>query len=216
MTQPKFRSILVFRSKQRVSFVTGNVRRTFSLVQLNKTNASDTGAIFLDLDLSIFNGFVSSEIYDTRDDFDFGIVNFPFLDAEIPRCSPYGVYISQLIWFTRVSSHMTDFNARYKCLTAKHLQHGLAWYHKLRKTHKKDSVSKILFSWLMKLPVQVGFHRSCTFRGASIKTLPKDDGRMHTLLTYFLELLLKYSKKMKKMNPFPQKEKFFSSSRCSS
>ena len=66
-------------------------------MQLNKTNASDTGAIFLDLDLSIFNGFVSSEIYDTRDDFDFGIVNFPFLDAEIPRCSPYGVYISQLI-----------------------------------------------------------------------------------------------------------------------
>ena len=35
-------------------------------------------APFLDLHLSISNGFVSSKIYDKRDDFDFDIVNFPF------------------------------------------------------------------------------------------------------------------------------------------
>ena len=33
---------------------------------------------FLDLHLSVANGFVSSKIYDKRDDFDFDIVNFPF------------------------------------------------------------------------------------------------------------------------------------------
>ena len=33
---------------------------------------------FLDLHLSIANGFVSPKIYDKRDDFDFDIVNFPF------------------------------------------------------------------------------------------------------------------------------------------
>ena len=47
-------------------------------LQLNKANTSDTEAPSLDLNLSISNGFVSSKIYDKRDDFDFDIVNFPF------------------------------------------------------------------------------------------------------------------------------------------
>ena len=47
-------------------------------LQLNKTNASDTEAAFLDLHLSISNDIVSTNIYDKRDDFDFEIVNFPF------------------------------------------------------------------------------------------------------------------------------------------
>ena len=47
-------------------------------LQLNKANTSDTEAPFLDLHLSISNGFVSSKIYDRRDDFDFDIVNFLF------------------------------------------------------------------------------------------------------------------------------------------
>ena len=38
-------------------------------LQLNKANTSDTEAPFLDLHLSISNGFVSSKIYDKRDDF---------------------------------------------------------------------------------------------------------------------------------------------------
>ena len=49
-------------------------------LQLNKANSSDTEASFLDLNLSITNGKVSSKIYDKRDDFNFEIVNFPFLD----------------------------------------------------------------------------------------------------------------------------------------
>ena len=54
-------------------------------LQLNKANTSDTEApFFLDLHLSISNGFVSSKIYDKRDDFDFDIVNFPFLDGDLP------------------------------------------------------------------------------------------------------------------------------------
>ena len=48
---------------------------------------------FLDLHLSISNGFVSSKIYDKRDDFDFDIVNFPFLEGDFPRPTSYGVYI---------------------------------------------------------------------------------------------------------------------------
>ena len=65
-------------------------------LQLNKANISDTEAPFLDLHLSVANGFVSSKIYDKRDDFDFDIhvVNFPFLDGDVPRRASYGVYIS--------------------------------------------------------------------------------------------------------------------------
>ena len=105
-------------------------------LQLNKANISDTEAPFLDLHLSVANGFVSSKIYDKRDDFDFDIVNFPFLDGDVPRRASYGVYISQLIRFARVCNHVTDFNARNKCLTAKLLQQGYR-YHKLRKTFSK-------------------------------------------------------------------------------
>ena len=53
-------------------------------LQLNKANTSDTEAPFLDLHVSISNGFVSFKIYDKRDDFDFDTVNFPFLDGDVP------------------------------------------------------------------------------------------------------------------------------------
>ena len=98
----------------------------------HKANTSDTEAPFLDLHLSISNGFVSSKIYDKRDNFDFDIVNFPFLDGDVPRRPSDGVYISQLIRFARVCSHVDDLNTRNKCLTAKLLKQGYR-YHKLRK-----------------------------------------------------------------------------------
>ena len=68
-------------------------------LQLNRANSSDTEAPFLDLNLCISNGTVSTKIYDKRDDFDFDIVNFPFLDGDVPRRTSYGVCISQLIRF---------------------------------------------------------------------------------------------------------------------
>ena len=82
-------------------------------LQLNKANTSEAEAPLLDLHLSISYGFVSCKIYDKRDDFDFDIVNFPFLDGDVPRRRPsYGVIISQLIKFARVYCHVEDFNAR--------------------------------------------------------------------------------------------------------
>ena len=65
--------------------------------QLNKAYTSDTVDAFLDLHLS--NDIVSTKIYDKRDEFDFEIVNFPFLDGDVPRSTPYGVYISHLFLF---------------------------------------------------------------------------------------------------------------------
>ena len=94
-------------------------------LQLNKANTSDTEAPFLDLHLFQTDLFHLKFMI-----FDFDIVNFPFLDGDVPRSTSYGVYISQLIRFARVSSHVVDFNARNKSLTAKLLQQGYR-YHKL-------------------------------------------------------------------------------------
>ena len=58
------------------------------------------------------------------------------MDSDVPRSTSYGVYISQLILFATVSSHVADFNARNKSLTAKLLQQSYR-YHKLRKTFSK-------------------------------------------------------------------------------
>ena len=101
-------------------------------IQLNKANISDTEAPLFRSTSFCFKWIC----YDKRDDFDFDIVNFPFLDGDVPRRASYGVYISQLIRFARVCNHVTDFNARNKCLTAKLLQQGYR-YHKLRKTFSK-------------------------------------------------------------------------------
>ena len=91
--------------------------------------------MFLDLHLSISNDIVSTKIYDKCDNFDFGNVNFPFLDGDVPHSKSYGIYISQLIRFARESSLVADFNTCNK-LTQKLLKQGYR-YHKLRKTFSK-------------------------------------------------------------------------------
>ena len=79
---------------------------------------ADADAAFLDLNLSVNNDSVlQKKTYDKRDGFD--IVNFPFLDGDIPRRPSYGIFISPLIRFARASSHVSDFNSRNKFLSAK-------------------------------------------------------------------------------------------------
>ena len=128
------------------NFFDSMVNRIYpSELQLNKANMSVTEASFSDLHLSISDGFVKAKIYDKRDDFD--IVNFPFLDGDVPHSISYGVYISQLIRFARVPSHVDDLNTRNKVLTAILFRQGYR-YHKIRKAFSKfyrrhfDIVSK--------------------------------------------------------------------------
>ena len=87
-------------------------------LKLNKANNSDTSAA-------------------KRDDFSFDIVNFPFLDGDVPRSTSYGVYISQLIRFARACSSVEDFNRRNQIITGKLLKQGYR-YHKLHKTFSKS------------------------------------------------------------------------------
>ena len=88
-----------------------------SELQLNKANTPDTEAAFLDLHLSISNDIGSTKIYDKRDDFDFEIVNFQFLDGDVARSTSNEIYISQLIHFARASNYVADFKTGNKLVT---------------------------------------------------------------------------------------------------
>ena len=65
-----------------------------AILQLNKANTSDIEAAFLDLHLSISIDIVSTKSNDKRDDFDFEMVNFQFLDGDVSRSTSYGDYMS--------------------------------------------------------------------------------------------------------------------------
>ena len=81
-------------------------------LQVNKANSSDTEAPFLDLNLSITNDIVSSKIYDIRDDFNFEIVNFPFLDGDVPRSMVY-IFLSLFVLLECALMLMTSTTETY-------------------------------------------------------------------------------------------------------
>ena len=68
--------------------------------------------------------------------FNFEIVNYSFLDGDVPRSPCYGVYISQLIRFARVCSDVDDINNRNLFLAAKLLKQSYR-YHKIQKAFSK-------------------------------------------------------------------------------
>ena len=64
-------------------------------LEIKDTIDTDRSASYLDLHLEIDSeGRLRTKLYDKRDDFNFLIVNFPFICNNIPAASVYGVYIS--------------------------------------------------------------------------------------------------------------------------
>jgi hypothetical protein len=64
------------------------------------------------------------QLYDKRDDFNFSIVNFPYLCSNIPASPAYGVYISQLIRYARACSTNVQFLVRGSLLRNKLMSQG--------------------------------------------------------------------------------------------
>ena len=94
-------------------------------LEINNTTESNTSASYLDLLLSIgWDGQLRTSLYDKRDDFNFQITNFPFLGSNIPSSPAYGVFISQLIWYTRACSSFECFILRAARLSSKLLGQG--------------------------------------------------------------------------------------------
>ena len=62
-------------------------------LQLSKANSSETEAPFSDLQNFVYFRWVfSCKIYYKRDYFDFEIVNFPYLDGDVPRRPSMFIY----------------------------------------------------------------------------------------------------------------------------
>ncbi len=80
---------------------------------------NDCAAPFLDLQLLITEGVISTSIYDKRDAFDFPIVNFPHLSGNIPNKSAYGTFICELVRYTRGCTFLSDFASRTLLLVKK-------------------------------------------------------------------------------------------------
>ena len=69
-------------------------------------------------------GGLSAGLCGRRDDFDFHIVNFPFLSGGVPSGLSCGVYISQLVGCARCCSRCGGFVCRHKCLVGRLLSQG--------------------------------------------------------------------------------------------
>ena len=95
--------LIVFNNKKFLDYL----REIYpSELTVEKPNRSDHLADYLDLTFIIDSGGkLSTRLHDKRDDFDFHIVNFPYLSSNIPSGPSYGVYISQLIRYARCCSH---------------------------------------------------------------------------------------------------------------
>ena len=145
--------------------------------------------------MSITIDIVSTKIYNKRDDFDFEIVNFPFLDGDYPRSTSYGVYISQIIRFARASSHVADFNTCNKLLTQKLLKQGYL-YHKLCKAFSKfyrryyDLISK--FQIRLKIILRQGLLEP-EFHGDLVYKLKKIVGS-NNFSAQFIKIISHYKK----------------------
>ena len=83
--------------------------------------------------------FSHDSVYDKRDDFDFPIVNFPYLSSNIPESPAYGVFVSQLIRYARVCSKYEDILFRGYILVSKLLKQGYS-ARKLQTTFRKFMV----------------------------------------------------------------------------
>ena len=94
-------------------------------LEIKDTTDSSTSAAYLDLYLQRnLHGQLTTKLYDKRDDFNFPIVNFPFLDSNPPASPTYGVFMSQLIRYSRACSHYHDFRDRCRQLTSKLTSQG--------------------------------------------------------------------------------------------
>ena len=105
---------------------------------LKKTTESVDMVSYLDVSIHISSGKFVTDVFDKRDNFNFHIVNFPFLDSNIPLKPAYGIYISQLVRVGRICDKYGAFVTKNRQITTRFIQQGFR-YSKLCDTFKKFS-----------------------------------------------------------------------------
>ena len=71
---------------------------------IDKANISACITTLLDLNISIYRGRFYVKLYDKRNDCSFDVINYPFLDGNIPKGQSYGIFISQLVRLAKINS----------------------------------------------------------------------------------------------------------------
>ena len=91
-------------------------------LEIKDTADTDRSASYIDLHLQIdIEWRLRTKLYDKRDDFNFLILNFPFICSSIPPAPAYGVYLSQLIRYSRTCGSYQAFLDRALLVTRKPL-----------------------------------------------------------------------------------------------
>ena len=88
------------------------------------------------------------KLYDKRDDFNFDIVNFPFLCSNIPQSPAYEVFVFRLIRYARASFMYEDFIMRSQLLSSKLLKQGFTrnrWIATFKKLYGRHNVLVDMF-----------------------------------------------------------------------
>jgi len=68
-------------------------------LEIKDTTNTDRAASYLDIHLDIDSeGRLRTKVYGKRDDFNFPIVNLPFICSNIPAVLAYGVKIKRITW----------------------------------------------------------------------------------------------------------------------
>ena len=94
-------------------------------LEIKDTTDTDRSPSYIDLHLEIDSEVrLRTKLYDKRNDYNFPIVNFPFICSNIPAAPAYGVYISQMIRYSRACGSYQNFINRELLLTRKLLNQG--------------------------------------------------------------------------------------------
>ena len=90
-------------------------------LELKKENDGNASANILDLTVELNERLrtFSYKLYDKRDKFKFGIVNYPDLGGNIAKVCGYGVVKSELKRYSKLSSKFSDYYDRKKLLFEK-------------------------------------------------------------------------------------------------
>lgn len=91
---------------------------------LKNTNTSARKSNYLDLTISIVCGKFKYQLYDKRQDFPFTVINYPFINGNIPRVPSYGVYLSQIIRFCYLFSESKNLTNAFKVLNKRFMEQG--------------------------------------------------------------------------------------------
>ena len=110
--------LFTFRYKDDVLSLNNYVDRFYPIEpEIKDTTDTDRSPSCLDLHIEIDSeGRFRAKLYDKRDDINFPIVNFPFICSTIPAAHAIGVYISQMIGYSRACGSYRDFLDRGSCL----------------------------------------------------------------------------------------------------